>query len=92
MLVKLDLRGPWWVTTNAFEDGPALYVAVCAHGLEGIVAKQLSSRYAPNERGWVKLKNPAYWRRDDERERPSPGSTSVGRGLAPTLAARVRAG
>jgi bifunctional non-homologous end joining protein LigD len=68
LLVSLDLRGPWWVTTDAFDDGPALYAAVCAHGLEGVVAKKLSDRYRPGERGWVKLKNPNYWRRDSEIE------------------------
>jgi bifunctional non-homologous end joining protein LigD len=29
LLVSLDLRGPWWVTTDAFDDGPELYAAVC---------------------------------------------------------------
>jgi ATP-dependent DNA ligase len=36
--------------------------------LEGVVAKRLSSRYRPNERGWIKTKNPNYWRLDSERE------------------------
>jgi len=33
-----------------------------------VVAKKLASRYRPGERGWVKTKNPNYWRRDSERE------------------------
>jgi ATP-dependent DNA ligase len=33
-----------------------------------LVAKKLASRYRPGERGWVKVKNPYYWRRDSERE------------------------
>jgi ATP-dependent DNA ligase len=33
-----------------------------------VVAKRLASRYRPGERGWVKMKNPNYWRRDSERE------------------------
>jgi ATP-dependent DNA ligase len=37
-------------------------------GLEGVVAKNHSSLYRPNDRGWVKVKNPHYWRRDAERE------------------------
>jgi ATP-dependent DNA ligase len=37
-------------------------------GLEGVVAKRLSSRYRSGERGWIKTKNPSYWRRDSERE------------------------
>jgi hypothetical protein len=27
-----------------------------------------SSLYRPNDRGWVKVKTPTYWRRDSERE------------------------
>ena len=37
-------------------------------GFEGIVAKNHSSLYRPNDRRWVKIKNPNYWRRDSERE------------------------
>ena len=36
--------------------------------LEGIVAKRRSGRYEPGERGWVKVKNRAYWRYELERE------------------------
>jgi hypothetical protein len=32
------------------------------------VAKRQSGRYAPGERGWVKVKNRAYWRYEIERE------------------------
>jgi len=35
--------------------------------LEGVVAKRQSSRYRLGERGWIKTKNPSYWRRDSER-------------------------
>jgi hypothetical protein len=35
---------------------------------EGEVAKRLMSRYGSNRRGWVKTKNPNYWRLDLERE------------------------
>jgi ATP-dependent DNA ligase len=41
---------------------------VCELGLEGIVAKKLTSRYRSGERGWIKLKNPNYWRRNAEIE------------------------
>jgi ATP-dependent DNA ligase len=33
-----------------------------------VVAKKLASRYRPGERGWIKTKNPNFWRRDSERE------------------------
>jgi bifunctional non-homologous end joining protein LigD len=67
-LQELRLDGPSWTTSETFEDGPALFDAVCVLGLEGVVAKRLSSRYRPGERGWIKTKNPNYWRRDVERE------------------------
>jgi bifunctional non-homologous end joining protein LigD len=67
-LHELQLDGPSWMTSETFEDGPALFDAVCGLGLEGVVAKRLTSRYGPNRRGWVKTKNPNYWRRDFERE------------------------
>jgi bifunctional non-homologous end joining protein LigD len=67
-LERLDLDGPRWTTSETFQDGEALYGAVCERGLEGVVAKRAASCYRPNERGWVKIKNPSYWRRDLERE------------------------
>ena len=67
-LERLELEGPAWSTSVGFEDGHALFDAVCRHGLEGVVAKRHDSRYGSNERGWVKVKNPSYWRRDSERE------------------------
>jgi ATP-dependent DNA ligase len=33
-----------------------------------VVAKKLTSCYRPGERGWLKIKNSNYWRRDAERE------------------------
>jgi bifunctional non-homologous end joining protein LigD len=67
-LVRLPLRPPVSVVAETFTDGAAPFDAVCKVGLEGVVAKRLSSRYRPGERGWVKTKNPSYWRRDAEIE------------------------
>jgi ATP-dependent DNA ligase len=67
-LVQLPLRPPTSVVAETFADGAALFDAVCRLGLEGGVAKRLSSRYRTNQRGWIKTKNPSYWRRDSERE------------------------
>jgi bifunctional non-homologous end joining protein LigD len=67
-LEELGLHGPAWTTSETFDDGEALYAPVCEHGLEGVVAKKRSGRYRSGERGWLKTKNPNYWRRDDERE------------------------
>jgi bifunctional non-homologous end joining protein LigD len=41
-------------------QGPALYAAACAQGLEGIVSKRRGSRYRSGRcDDWVKAKNPA---------------------------------
>jgi bifunctional non-homologous end joining protein LigD len=40
--------------------GVALFQAVCAQDLEGIVAKLATGRYTPDETTWVKIKNPTY--------------------------------
>jgi ATP-dependent DNA ligase len=67
-LVNLGLDGSTWTTCEAFEDGRALFAAVCELGYEGVVAKDRDSQYGSNEGGWVKIKNPGYWRRDAEIE------------------------
>ena len=68
LLEELNPEGPYWNITEVFDDGPALHDAVCELGLEGVVAKRTTSRYGASLRGWVKVKNPDYWRRDMERE------------------------
>ena len=68
LLESLDLNCSYWMTPETFADGPELFVAVCEHGLEGIVAKRTTSPYRPGYRGWVQIKNPSYWRRESEIE------------------------
>jgi bifunctional non-homologous end joining protein LigD len=69
LLEGLDLTGPYWHTPPSFGDGVALRTVVCERGLEGVVAKRLDSPYRPGERtGWLKEKNPDYWRRPFEVE------------------------
>jgi bifunctional non-homologous end joining protein LigD len=53
---------------DVFDDGHALFDAIAKHGLEGIVAKRTTGAYRPRQRGWIKVKNPDYWRRDQEIE------------------------
>jgi bifunctional non-homologous end joining protein LigD len=67
-LEALDLHDVRWQTPETFDDGEALFEAVCAHELEGVLAKRRDSRYRPGERGWVKTKNKTYWRYNLERE------------------------
>ena len=68
ILEGLGLDAPGWRTPETFDDGQALWEAVCEHELEGVVAKRRSGRYVSGERGWVKTKNRDYWRYEMERE------------------------
>jgi bifunctional non-homologous end joining protein LigD len=71
-LEGLKLYGRVWTTCERFDDGRALFAAVCELGFEGVIAKNHSSLYRPNDRGWVKVKNPNYWRRDAEQRGHRP--------------------
>jgi bifunctional non-homologous end joining protein LigD len=68
VLEHLHLDAPQLRTPQTFNDGEALWEAVCEHELEGVVAKRRSSRYVPVERGWIKAKNRKYWRWEMKRE------------------------
>jgi ATP-dependent DNA ligase len=59
--------GPWFIA-ETFDDGEALFAAVCEHGLEGVVTKRCSQRYRPGERAWIKTRNKGYWRYGEELE------------------------
>jgi bifunctional non-homologous end joining protein LigD len=48
-LEALDLNDVRWQTPEVFDDGEALFEAVCAHELEGVVAKRRLGRYQPGE-------------------------------------------
>jgi bifunctional non-homologous end joining protein LigD len=50
-LESLKLDGRAWTTCERFDDGRALFTAVCELGFEGVVAKNHSSLYRPNDRG-----------------------------------------
>jgi bifunctional non-homologous end joining protein LigD len=61
VLDALGLQGPHWQTPPSFREAVAQDVLAVSreHGLEGIVAKRLESRYEPGKRSssWVKIKN-----------------------------------
>ena len=59
LLEALDLEGPQVRLVATFEDGEALFAAVCERGLEGVFAKRDRDPYRPGERQWVKTKNRA---------------------------------
>lgn len=65
-LERLDLESPTlevpadriaWQVPGVFDDGAALLAATREHGLEGVVSKRRSSRYAAGQRSpdWLKL-------------------------------------
>jgi ATP-dependent DNA ligase len=62
-----------------YDDGYALFDAVVEHGLEGIVAKRHTGTYRPGFRGWTKVKNLGYWRRESEIAHMQRGRASFGR-------------
>jgi bifunctional non-homologous end joining protein LigD len=66
-LERIDFRGRA-IVPEAFGDGEALFDAICAQELEGVVAKRLNEPYRPGARAWVKTKNREYWRYEIERE------------------------
>ena len=47
--------------------GRELFNLMCAHDLEGIVAKRLADPYDPRVR-WLKIKNPAYSQKEGRRD------------------------
>jgi hypothetical protein len=49
-LAELDLDGVYWQTPETFDDGRALFEAVCQHELEGVLAKRRGGHYQPGER------------------------------------------
>jgi len=61
LLDELGLNGPHWQTPPSFADAAGRDVLLVSrqHGLEGVVAKRLSSRYEPGKRSqsWRKIKN-----------------------------------
>jgi ATP-dependent DNA ligase len=48
-LEEPGLDGVRWTTASVFDDGEALWGTVCERGLEGVVAKKLTSRYRSGE-------------------------------------------
>ncbi|MBP8838338.1 MAG: non-homologous end-joining DNA ligase [Dermatophilaceae bacterium] len=56
-LERLELQNPHWTVPPTFTDGQALWEATREQGLEGIVSKRRSGRYAAGARteDWVKL-------------------------------------
>lgn len=57
-LERFTAEHPGWTLSPSFDDGPATEEVARAHGLEGVVAKRLDSRYRPGVRteDWRKLR------------------------------------
>ena len=65
LLADLCLLGPAWCTLPTWRgiEMPDLLAACELHGVDGVVAKRLRSRYRPGRRSpdWVKIKT-VSWR------------------------------
>ena len=62
-LCDVGLRSSHWQTVASFDSDPEVLLHVCEEqGLEGIVAKRVTSRYRPGQRSkdWIKLKTPTW--------------------------------
>ena len=68
LLEQLDVESARVRLVATFEDGEALFAAVCERDLEGVVAKRSRDPYRPGERVWVKTKNRATARFAQERD------------------------
>ena len=81
LLEGLDLAGAHWQVPPAYDDGPALWEATEAQGLEGVVSKRVASAYVQGRRSedWLKVPH-----------RPT-GSYVVG-GWRPEKGSRARLG
>jgi len=63
-LERLEVAGPHWTVSPLFDDGPATRQAATENGLEGVLAKRLSSVYRPGHRSndWIKVR---LWNRQE---------------------------
>jgi len=73
LLEELNVEGADVKLVGTFEDGKRLFDAVCARGLEGVVAKRLRDPYRAGDRLWVKTKNRAAARFAEEHVRATAG-------------------
>ena len=68
ILEELDVESQRVRLVATFEDCEALFAAVCARGLEGVVAMRDRDFYRPGDRVWVKTKNRTTLRFAEERD------------------------
>jgi bifunctional non-homologous end joining protein LigD len=66
LLEELGVERSCVRVSDVFDEGAVLFDGVVEHGLEGVVAKRRIGIYRPGYRGWTKVKNPYYWRRESE--------------------------
>jgi bifunctional non-homologous end joining protein LigD len=68
LLEEVTIDGPPSVVevVGSFDDGPALWDAIVARGMEGVLAKREREPYRPGARSWVKTKNRATARFPEE--------------------------
>ena len=69
VLESLPLKDLHCTTSDTFDDGHALYQGVRT-GTRRHRRETLRRRVPARQRGWIKVKNPGYWRRDQDRIAP----------------------
>jgi bifunctional non-homologous end joining protein LigD len=84
LLEPLDLEREGVQLVATFEDGAALFDAIVRLELEGVVAKRQRDRYRAGERVWVKTKNRAAPRFEEEQ-------AGLRRGIETRRGARTKA-
>ena len=67
LLQPLPFKAPLADVVPTFNEGEALFDAICERNLEGVVAKRERDRNRPGERLWVKTRNRATARFAEER-------------------------
>jgi bifunctional non-homologous end joining protein LigD len=72
-LEGLGLNSMYWRTPETFDDGEALFEAVCERELEGIVAKRVDGRYIPGYRAGRKSRTEAIGGTSSSASRRSTG-------------------
>jgi bifunctional non-homologous end joining protein LigD len=83
LLEELELEKPGVQLVPTYDDGLALFRAVCERGLEGVVAKRQRDAYRPWERLWV-TKNRATEEFAAEPAGRSPRRRGAGGGRTPS--------
>jgi hypothetical protein len=66
LLEELGVERTCVRVSDVFDDAAVLFDAVVEHRLRGSRRQETRRKLPPRPRGWTKIKNLGYWRRDQE--------------------------